>query len=746
VAARGFGREEDTSDSSVDGAGANRFDRSAFLNAPGTAARCIREVDWSRTSLGPVETWPVSLRTTIGMMLRSRHAMFLWWGPDLLQFYNDAYLPSFGVGIQPTAMGQRGRECWEEVWPIIGPQIELVMSSGQSTWNEDQLLPVQRNGRLEEIYWTYGYSPVFDEVGGVGGTFVVCTETTARVIAERRLRASRLLTERMSVADDPTALLRTAVTTFGAMTRDVPFAITFLYEPDGLRLIASIGLSEKELETWVPLLVGRLQNVPRRAESERRRGGGVLPMAEMGRDDAMSAAFFTALTGSEDGRVIGLAVFGVSAALPFDAVYRLHLEELAETISFAYAREFLRASNEKIKQHLILADRLASVGTLAAGAAHEINNPLTAITGNLEIALEELAAITSEKTSTAPLPSGRLRDLEDMIRRAYDGAERVQKIVSGLKSFSRAGQEARSAIALAPILELSITMAFHEIRERARVVKDYGPLPLVEAHEAQLGQLFINLLVNAAQSFPDGSVDSNEIHVITSTDAKGRAVVVVRDTGPGIPPHLIDRIFEPFFTTRDVGRGSGLGLSIAHNIVANIGGELTVESKEGEGATFRVVLPAAIHQSVREVVAVKPPTVAVAATGRRARVLVVDDEPPVGIILGRILREHDVTIVTCVPDALNAIESQPPFDVILSDLMMPGVSGMNFYDELLRRSPALAERLVFVTGGASTPAAIDFLARVQNERVEKPFDTKALRAIVQRYASANKKTKGSSTP
>ena len=164
-----------------------------FLSGGGICGQVARDTDWSLTPLGPAESWPQSLKTTVSILLNSRHPMFLWWGPELVQLYNDAYMPSFGVGKHPAAMGQPGRLCWQEIWPIISPQIEDVMQRGKASWNEDHLVPIFRNGRIEEVYWTYGYSPVLDESGAVGGTLVVCTETTGRVVAARRLAFTRAL-------------------------------------------------------------------------------------------------------------------------------------------------------------------------------------------------------------------------------------------------------------------------------------------------------------------------------------------------------------------------------------------------------------------------------------------------------------------------------------------------------------------------------------------------------------------------
>ena len=391
-----------------------------------------------------------------------------------------------------------------------------------------------------------------------------------------------------------------------------------------------------------------------------------------------------------------------------------------------------KAIQEKLQRQLIFADRMASVGTLAAGVAHEINNPLAFVSGNIGLMIEDLDAL-----SNAPDPS-LLAELRDMARDVQEGADRIRKIVRGLKTFSRAEQERRSVIELRPLLELSINMAFNEIRHRARLVKDYRKTPRVEADDARLGQVFINLLINAAQALPEGDGEAHEIRVVTSTDEDGRAVIEVRDTGAGIPALLLSRIFDPFFTTKPVGIGTGLGLSVCHNIVTSLGGEITVASEEGHGTTFRVVLPpapqAAIEREAELAPAPAPPA------GGCAAVLLVDDEPAMGTVLRRVLREHDVTAVTSARSALELLAAGQRFDIILSDLMMPEVSGMDFYDEVSRRFPEVVGRLVFVSGGAFTPVANAFLDRVTNERIEKPFDASILRELVRRFAESRHQT------
>lgn len=387
------------------------------------------------------------------------------------------------------------------------------------------------------------------------------------------------------------------------------------------------------------------------------------------------------------------------------------------------AEKHAKEAHDLMQRQLIFADRMASVGTLAAGTAHEINNPLAYVTANLDHMMEGLAELGGNAPTTAQLAAW-----AELVIETREGAQRIAKVVRGLTRFSRTDQERRVVIDVPSVVELSCKLAFNEIKHRARLVKAYGEIPRVEADSTQLEQVFVNLLVNAAQAVPEGDTEANEICVVTMTDAQGRAVIEVRDTGIGIPETVIGRVFDPFFTTKPIGAGTGLGLSICHNIVTGLGGEITAHRREGGGTIFRVVLPATTAPPKP---AHAPAAVALAPTHRRS-VLIVDDEPSVGGAIRRVLQGHDVTVVTTAKEALTlTLTAERPFDVIFSDLMMPGMSGMDLYDTLAERSPEIVKSIVFITGGAFTADGIAFLDRVPNLRLEKPFDSAAVRAIVQ---------------
>ncbi len=390
---------------------------------------------------------------------------------------------------------------------------------------------------------------------------------------------------------------------------------------------------------------------------------------------------------------------------------------------------------KRTERRLLLADRLASLGAMAAGVAHEVNNPLTYVIGNLGFAIEELIWARAEIQRLAPSVAdspqaqqvtGRINATLEALRESRQGGERVQGIMQELGTFSRGEDDHSSRVQLPEILEAALKITATQVGQRARVIRDFRPIPSVDANAAKLGQVFVNLLVNAAQALVWGSMEKDEIRVVTYTDPAGKAVVEIHDSGSGIPRESLSRIFEPFYTTKPPRTGRGLGLAICHEIVTALGGAITVESEPGRGSIFRVLLPRSSNESGIS----KAPRKSAGET-RRGRILVVDDEPIVGASIRRTLaKEHEVVVVSSGREAIGLIHGGHCFDLILSDVMMPEMSGIEFYRELERTLPDIAERMVFLTGGAFTPGARKFLDSVSNPSLEKPFDPDRLRDFV----------------
>jgi signal transduction histidine kinase len=395
------------------------------------------------------------------------------------------------------------------------------------------------------------------------------------------------------------------------------------------------------------------------------------------------------------------------------------------------------AAQEQLEQ----TGRLAALEMLVAGVAHELNTPLAYTTNNVEFALQRIADVITALESSAEgaaAASTRLREVVAALREARDGAVRAGHIVRDLKSFAGSNDDEWAPIEIDKLLDSCVRLAHREISPRARLVTDYGEVPPVLANELRLGQVFLNLLINAGQAIAPGRREANEILLSTRVDAAGRVVVTVRDTGSGMTPETQARIFEPFFTTKKAGSGMGLGLSICQGIIAKMGGEIAVESEPGRGSSFRVILP------VTKASSLSPPLARVSVIPsmipRQARILVVDDEPLIGASIRRGLGSgHNIHVVSNGRAALEALSGAQRFDVIVCDLMMPEMTGMELYEELSSKNPSMAARMLFMTGGMLDPSTADFLSRVPNQRIQKPFDLEGLEKSIAKVLSAKRR-------
>ena len=386
---------------------------------------------------------------------------------------------------------------------------------------------------------------------------------------------------------------------------------------------------------------------------------------------------------------------------------------------------------KKVQRQLELNDRLASLGTMAAGVAHEINNPLAVVMANAAFLAEELNELQAPGGALPPAAARKLAGAAEALRDLESAGTRIGRIVADLRAFSRPPQTVADDVEVERCVEWALRTTAHEFRHRARVVVQVQAVPRVKADELRLGQVLINLLVNAAHAIAPGQAERNEVRVTTSRLDDGRILIEVQDSGSGIPAAVLPHIFEPFYTTKAVGTGTGLGLSICHGIVVSLGGAIQVESEEGKGTTVRVTLPAA---------AAAAPAAPAPAPERkkpaRGRILVIDDEEMVRRALARVFRDHDLTLAESAAQALALLDEGRSFDLILSDLMMPVMTGIELYEELLRRDPRLASQVVFMSGGATTSRAADFLRSVPNRFIAKPFAAGALQALLEERLSA----------
>jgi len=381
------------------------------------------------------------------------------------------------------------------------------------------------------------------------------------------------------------------------------------------------------------------------------------------------------------------------------------------------------------EESLLAATRLASVGTLAAGVAHEINNPLSWMHSNLGHGLALLA--DAEGPGAPPLDREELRQI---LGEALEGTSRIAGIVKAMRSLGRP-ERAEEVLPIDVRAELldALQMIRNQVQQKARLELDLPEgLPPVRARTSELGRVFLNLLVNAGQAIAPGRPQDNLVAVRARREGD-EVVVEVADSGAGIPPAVLERIFDPFFTTKPIGQGAGLGLPIARSVVDAAGGRIEVESAVGRGSTFRVRLPAAAGTTT----APGRPEDAPAPAGPRRRVLLVDDEPLVARALQRGLqRAHDVTVLHSAEEALRRLDAGERWEAMLFDLMMPGLDGVAVHQAISARHPALLPRLAFVTGGAFGERASAFLASHDVVVLPKPMEPRRLLEVVAGLAAA----------
>ena len=408
----------------------------------------------------------------------------------------------------------------------------------------------------------------------------------------------------------------------------------------------------------------------------------------------------------------------------------------------------LRDETEVKKLHAMLtqADRLTSMGLLAAGVAHEINNPLTYVLHNIESVAEELPKLRAkvmfyEQALRAALgeqefakitgddrasrPTTLLNELDERAQEALEGAQRIKTISKAIGTFSHVESGECSRIDLNHVLESASTMVVNDIKFRARLSFEFGVVPPVWASEGKLSQVFLNLLINAAHAIDAGDAANNQIHIRTWAMGDD-AFVEITDSGKGIAKEHLERIFEPFFTTKAVGVGTGLGLSICRNIVLEFGGDIRAESELGKHTCFTVRLPIR-----RGLSSAPPPQHAPTLSSARGRILIVDDEPAIRRLMVRTLEKaHEIVTAASGAEAQTILRGDRSFDVILCDLMMPEMTGMDLHKWLAAEHPAIADRVVFLTGGAFTASGAQYLATIKNVRLEKPCESATLRRVV----------------
>lgn len=428
--------------------------------------------------------------------------------------------------------------------------------------------------------------------------------------------------------------------------------------------------------------------------------------------------------------VISADVSAKAVAIDADAFVKKPFD--FDTLRGVVERLLLSTERRTLELRTRELEHLRSLGTLVAGVAHEINNPLTFVSANLEIASREWEKLRTGVDGKTPS----VERLQRAMSGARVGADRIENVVRALSRFSRADDERFLPLDVRDALESAVTLGSGHFENRAKIERDFGPVPPVMGSESRLGQVFLNLVVNAGQAIVDAGIEDGCIDLRTFFES-GAVVVEVRDNGPGIPDDVLPKMFEPFFTTKIAGHGTGLGLSLSKDIVVAHGGTLAAHANYPRGAVLRVELPA-LQSTIPSRPRSSRPSIPIPAPTSRARILLVDDEPLVGTVFQDAFSDHEVVFYTDAHTALAHLAVDSSFDVVVSDSRMPGMTGASFFDEATRSHPELRSRFVFVTGTIEPEELARLERRSERNVVQKPFSVDAIRACLADIAAAQR--------
>ena len=736
----------------------------------------MRAYDWGASAVGPVESWPQSLRTALSILLDSRYPMYVAWGPEFTQFYNDGYRPILGATKHPSALGRSTRETFAEIWDFIGPMFQEVMRSGSATYLEDQLLPLDRYGYVEECYFTFCYSAVRTESGAVGGVFVTCSETTERVIGERRLRTLRDLGATATTVQDVSAALERAAAALDTNPADIPFAL--MYVPTGAddaRLVARTGLPSGHPAAPETFSLGPGAAWPSGGASDEAAIVVDDLAARFGRidsrtwpEDVHSAVVVPIARSSQDGALDALLVLGLNPRRAFDDDYRAFVGLIAGQIGAAITAA--RAYEEERERAQALAELDHAKTTFFSNVSHEFRTPLTLMLGPIEDLLRRRTSALAH-------------DDRETLELLHRNAQRLLKLVNTLLDFSRI-EAGRVEVSFEPIdlarATADLASAFRAAVERAglRLVvecHDVGEPVFVDA--SMWEKIVFNLLSNAFKYTLAG-----EIRVtLARVDAESVARLTVSDTGVGIAPDELPHVFERFRRVEGVRarthEGSGIGLALVRELVWLHGGHVDVTSTEGEGTTFSVDIPLGrahlpddrihaprerastaigpapfvdeVERWLPERTASTPPAAADRAIEdsamtpevRRSRIMVVDDNTDMRAYLSALLAPHYVVDVAADgAEALAQIRRQCP-DLVVSDIMMPVLGGLELVQALRGDPETAAIPIILLSARAGEESTVEGLASGADDYLVKPFAARELLARVRAHIKSSEATR-----
>jgi signal transduction histidine kinase/serine phosphatase RsbU (regulator of sigma subunit) len=681
-----------------------------FLSEGGEMGALMRAHDWTRSPLGPPDGWPASLRTAVSICLSSRFPIVLWWGPELVMLYNDPYRPLL-ADKHPRALGQAADAAFPELWGVIGPMLRGVVERGEATWSDDQLLPLERSGYLEEAYFTFSYSPVRDEAGHTLGVFTAVTETTGRVLMERRLRTLTALASRTAAARTVAEVCERAIEALALNPADLPFAEIHVRSGDALRLAAATGVAGAAPD---PL---RLAAV-----------------ADGGAENVLDGVAVALPLPRPGDRARGVLVAGIAPRRALDHDYREFFRAVAGLLSTAIATA--QGFEDGLHRAAALAELDLAKTEFFSNVSHEFRTPLTLLIGPLADAVSD---------TTTPLSERQLERIET----AQRGATRLLRLVNTLLDFSRlqAGRVEPSSQPLDLGARVRATAGgFRSLVESSGLALSVSvpetPV-IVVADPEMVERVLLNLLSNAFKFTLQGEIR------LTLEIRGEHAVLVVADTGTGISVDEQPRVFERFHRVRGAAarsyEGSGIGLALVRELVELQEGSITVASAPGVGTAFTVELPLAAPDAEPLVAVAESdeaagvlveaarwgaPAAPAVAGAVGSRVLVVDDNADMRDYLAGLLGAH--CAVGTAADGVEALGllGTGEFDLVVTDAMMPRLDGLGLL-RALRADPATRRLpVILLSARAGEEATIEGLDAGADDYLVKPFSANELVARV----------------
>ncbi len=752
---------------------------SGWIAGRGEMARLIRERDWSQTSLGPLDSWPQSLKIAVNLMLNSRHPMWVGWGREMPFLYNDAYISVLGSAKHPTALGLPARDVWKEIWDICGPLAEKVFERGEATFVDDVRFFMDRGGFLEENYYSFSYNPIYDEFGRIAGLFCPNTDTTPKILNARRLRTLSELAAKAFVEHSAKGATSSSFVTLAKNPDDIPFALLYLLDGDGRHafLEQTTGVS-LEVERVCP---GRIDPEEQSEESLFWRMTEVLgtgapaivslknfssaPVGLAGQP--LEQAIVLTVTSGRQDRPIGILIAGVNPTRKLDREYQTFYELLAGQVATAIQNARHVEEDRKRAEALAEIDRAKTV--FFNNVSHEFRTPLTLMLGPVE----EL--LSRSHTDLSPSSKNQL----ELVNR---NGSRLLRLVNTLLDFSRI-EAGRMEVVYQPtnLSEFTAELAsvFRSATEKAGLRLELDCPKLDEpvfVDRDMWEKIVLNLISNAFKFTFEGEI------AVSLVQTGGSVEFRVRDTGVGIPANELPRLFDRFHRVQNTRsrthEGSGIGLALVHELVKLHYGDVRVESAPGIGSTFIVRLPLgsshlpvdgiggarglastavgatpfleealgwlpdAGQTSSREELPtglelMQVPCPPLSANGeaspKRPRVVIADDNADMRSYLVRLLAErYDVEAVANGQAALEIVRKRKP-DLILSDVMMPELDGFGLLRELRSDPGTKTIPIILLSARAGEESRVEGMERGADDYLIKPFSARELLARVQTH-------------